>query len=148
MTISSLPDLVPPVPPRRGWWSRNWKWFLPLGCLLPVLLCGGFVTTIAVVVMGSITSSEPYQHALAQARTNGELAAVIGTPITPGYFPVGSISIHSDGSGDANLTIPISGPKGSGFIYVAATKTGGVWTYSRLSFRSAKPSEPIDLSTP
>jgi len=23
-------------PPQRSWWSRNWKWALPVGCVLPI----------------------------------------------------------------------------------------------------------------
>jgi hypothetical protein len=142
--ISPFPQATP-LPPQRGWWSRNWKWFLPVGCLLPILLCGGFLTTIIVVVMGAIRSSEPYQHALSQARSNAEVQAAIGTPIEPGLFPVGTININND-AGDANLTISVSGPKGAGVIYVLATKKAGVWSYSRLSFRSPTISEPVDLS--
>ncbi len=28
-------------PPRPGWWTRNWKWFVPTGCLGMLLLGGG-----------------------------------------------------------------------------------------------------------
>ncbi|MDQ6808418.1 MAG: cytochrome c oxidase assembly factor 1 family protein, partial [Verrucomicrobiota bacterium] len=35
-------------------------------------------------------------------------------------------------SGKADMTIPISGPHGSGTIYAVATKTAGRWIYSIL----------------
>src|SRR5256714_4638448 len=93
----------PPAPPRRGWWARNWKWAAPLGCLLPVLLCGGFITTILFAVTGMIKSSEPYNHALERARANQAVVAATGTPIKPGFFTSGKINVNTDGTGDANM---------------------------------------------
>src|SRR5438876_830195 len=26
--------------PQAGWWSRNWKWFVPVGCLSLLATCG------------------------------------------------------------------------------------------------------------
>ena len=56
------------------WWSRNWKWALPFGCLLPMLLCGGvvmFAFAIYSVVVGSMKSSDAYEVGMAsEARAN------------------------------------------------------------------------------
>jgi len=41
-------------------------------------------------------------------------------------------------SGEANLSIPISGPKGKGTIYVAAKKSLGRWNYSGLTVEIEK----------
>ena len=142
--ISSLPT-PPPSPPRRGWWSRNWKWAAPVGCLLPVLICGGFVTVIVTFVFGMIKSSEPYQHALTQARANQAVVAALGTPIEPKFLVAGSINLN-DSSGDANLTIPVTGAKGSGTIYVIGTRSDGVWSYSRLLFIDDSSKQETDLS--
>jgi hypothetical protein len=134
----------PPLPPGRSWFSRNWKWFLPVGCLLPILFCGGFITTIFIVVFGAIKSSEPYQHALVQARANPAVIAALGTPIEPGTFPSGTINIINS-SGNADLTIPIAGPNGSATIYVIATKSAGQWTYTTLEVQPANSTNRIPL---
>jgi hypothetical protein len=49
------------------------------------------------------------------------------------------------GSGDADLTIPISGPKGKGTIYAVATKSAGEWTYSKLVVKIDRTGDAIDL---
>jgi hypothetical protein len=50
-----------------------------------------------------------------------------------GWFTMGSISVNG-ASGAASLSIPLSGPKGSGVIYVEAKKKGGTWRYETLEF--------------
>lgn len=127
-----------PQAPQPGWWSRNWKWFLPTGCCLGSLI--GLVLAIVVFgigIFGLITgvskvlkSTEPYQTAVAQARANEKVVSALGTPIEDG-FPQGSVNTNNDG-GDADLKIPITGPKGKGTIHVAGYKSDGKWIYSRM----------------
>ncbi|HZE58287.1 MAG TPA: cytochrome c oxidase assembly factor Coa1 family protein [Chthoniobacterales bacterium] len=144
----------PPAPqaPRPGWWSRNWKWFLPTGCCLGSLI--GIVLAIAVFGVGIfglisgiskvLKSSEPYQTALARAKANENVVAALGTPIEEG-FPMGSVNTNNDG-GDADLSIPVSGPKGKGTIYVVGKRAGRTWTYSKMSVAITGSGETIDLS--
>ena len=118
--------------PQPGWWSRNWKWFVPVGCLTLILLFCLFIALIFAVVMGSMKSSDAYKQAVAKARSNPEVLAKLGTPIEEGWFVSGNINVQND-SGDANLQIPISGPKGKAVIHAVAGKTVGKWEYSRLT---------------
>lgn len=141
-----------PQPPPRGWWSRNWKWFLPTGCCLGTLL--GIVLAIAIFGMGIVglfsgiskilKSSEPYQTAVARAKSNEKVIAALGTPITEG-FPTGSVNTNND-SGDADISVTLTGPKGKGALHVVGTKTAGTWTYSTMSVTIAGTDETIDLS--
>ncbi len=119
-----------PAPP--NWWSRNWKWFVPTGCLTLILLFGLFITLIISVAMGSMKSSDAYKQAVARARANPTVVASLGTPIAEGYFVSGNISVQND-RGNADLQIPISGPKGKAVIYAVAVKSAGQWEFSRLS---------------
>src|SRR5687768_7450173 len=116
----------PQPPPPRSWWSRNWKWALPVGCLLPIVLCGGgavlFVTIILGAVTGSIKSSDAYAEGMARARANPEVVASLGEPIESGFLISGSISVNGP-SGNVDVSIPISGPKGSGTLYIVGTRT-------------------------
>lgn len=139
-------------PPRPGWWSRNWKWFLPTGCCLGTLL--GIVLAIAVFGVGIfglisgiskvMKSSEPYQTAVARAKANEKVVETLGTPITEG-FPMGNINTNNDG-GNVDLSIPITGPKGKATIYVVGTRSGGAWSYSKMSVTITATDESIDLS--
>ena len=65
----------------KNWWSRNWKWFVPTGCLTIVLACGGFVTLIFTIVLGSMKSSGVYNETLAKGRPKTQVNPAPGTPI-------------------------------------------------------------------
>jgi hypothetical protein len=141
-----------PQAPRPGWWSRNWKWFLPTGCCLGSLI--GIVLAIAIFGMGIVglvsgiskilKSSEPYQTAVARARANEKVVTALGTPIEEG-FPTGKVNTNND-TGDADLSIPLTGPKGKGTLYVVGTRSGGQWSYSKMSVKLTATDEEIDLS--
>ncbi|MFN2476635.1 MAG: cytochrome c oxidase assembly factor Coa1 family protein [Chthoniobacterales bacterium] len=133
-----------PTVPRRGWWSRNWKWFVPTGCLSLIALFCIFIALIVFVVFGAMKSTDVYKTAVARAKSNPAVTAALGSPITEGMFLSGSANT-SGGSGTADLSIPISGPKGKGTIYVTATKAGGDWDYSKLYVEVDKTKERIQL---
>jgi len=119
-----------PAPP--NWWSRNWKWFVPTGCLTLILLFGLFTGLVITVAMGAMKSSDAYKQAVARARANPTVVEKLGTPIAEGYFATGNISVQND-RGNADLQIPISGPRGKAVIYAVAVKSGGQWEFSRLT---------------
>jgi len=134
-----------PAPPPAGWWSRNWKWFLPTGCCLtPLVLGGAFFAFVVVVVFGAMKQSDVYKTAVARAKADARVTSALGTPISEGWFLSGKTNVNG-GSGDADLSIPISGPKGKGTIYAVATKSAGQWTYSKLAVKIDSTGETIDL---
>jgi hypothetical protein len=106
----------------------------PLSCLVIALvfvvvgICGG---SIFFGVMGLIRNSDVVQGAVARAERDPEVAAALGTPLEVGWLPRGSINT-SNGSGRADLTLPVSGPRGSGEMIVEAVSREGVWRYNRL----------------
>jgi hypothetical protein len=131
-------------PPPRSWWSRNWKWFLPVGCLLPVLLCGGFFTVVGLIITGAIKSSDPYKHGVAEAQASSEVSAALGSPVQTWLFPSGHIKV-SDNSGVADLKIPLSGANGYGTLHVIATRSGGKWSYSTVDVDVNNGQKQIDV---
>jgi hypothetical protein len=147
-----MDTMTQPQAPRPGWWSRNWKWFLPTGCCLGTLL--GIVLAIAVFGVGIVglisgvskilKSSEPYQTAVARAKANEKVTAALGIPMEEG-FPLGKVNTNND-DGDADLSIPLTGPKGKGTIYVVGTRSQGTWTYSKMSVKITTTDEEVDLS--
>lgn len=140
-------DPLPPAnsqPPRPHWWARNWKWFVPTGCLGMLLLVAGFVVVIASIVFGALKSSDAYKTALARAKSDPRVVEALGSPIKDGFVVSGQANV-SGSSGHADLTIPISGPKGKGTIYFVASKFAGEWTFSKLVVEVAKTGERIDL---
>ena len=97
---------------KRSWWSRNWKWVVPVGCLTPIVICGGGATLIVALVFGVIKESGAYQDSLAQAQTDARVVAALGTPIEPGFFVMGNIEVNGP-AGTADLSYSISGPNGT-----------------------------------
>lgn len=114
-----------------NWWSRNWKWFVPVGCLGTIVLFAGFVAVIMFFVFGLMKSSDVYKEAVAKAEANSSVVEALGSPIEKGLFVSGNISV-SGPSGQADLAIPISGPNGKATVFVVATKSAGKWTFSTL----------------
>jgi Cytochrome oxidase complex assembly protein 1 len=143
-TSSPSPSPSMPPPPRKNWWSRNWKWLVPTGCLSLIALATMFVVCIAFFVFSILKSSDAYKSAVARAKSNQRVVAALGTPIQEGMFVSGKTNVNGP-SGEADLGIPISGPKGKATIYVVATKSAGEWTFSKLTVK-VDGGETIDLN--
>jgi hypothetical protein len=110
--------------------TSPWVW-VGLGCGVMFLGAIAFVGFIVFVVFGSMRASEPYKDAMARAQTDPRVIAVVGSPVRAGYFFKGSINVKNS-DGDADMTIPISGPKGEGSLHVTGIKSGGKWTYQEM----------------
>lgn len=148
--MESTPPPLPTTPPsatpqpRKGWWSRNWKWFVPTGCLTIIALGVVFVVCIVFFVFGVLKSSDVYQTALTRAKNDPRVAAALGSPIKEGLVPSGKTNVNGS-SGDADISIPISGPKGKATIYAVGTKSSGKWEFSKLAVQ-VDGGEMIDLN--
>lgn len=140
-------DPVPPPIPSQAkgnWWTRNWKWLVPTGCLTIAILFVAFVFSIVLLVFGTIKSTDVYKGALVRAKANPEVIETLGTPIKDRLFVSGNTNVNG-ATGVSNLSIPISGPNGKATIYVKAEKSLGRWTYSELVVEIQKTGERIDL---
>ena len=100
---------------------------------------------IVTIVFGMMKSSHAYKEALAMARADLYVNEALGSPIKEGLLVMGNINVNGS-SGHADLAIPVSGPEGSGTIYVAASKSAaGQWTILRLVVDVKATNERIDL---
>jgi len=136
----------PPVHsvPGRNWWLRNWKWFVPVGCFGTLILFVVFVGSIALIVFSAMKSTDVYKGALTRAQAHPSVIEALGAPIKEGFLVSGNTNVNG-ASGEANLSIPISGPNGKATIYVAANKSLGRWNYSGLIVEITKTHQRIDL---
>ena len=136
---------MPTEPEAKGnWWTRNWKWFVPTGCLTIVVLFVAFVGSIVIIVFSSIKSTDPYKDAFAKAKMHPAVIEALGSPIKEGFFVSGNTNVNG-AAGEANLAIPVSGSKGKGTIYVKAEKSLGRWSYSDLVVEIQKTGHRSDL---
>ncbi len=130
--------------PKPNWWTRNWKWFVPLGCFTVALMFLVFAGSIVVIVFSAMKSTDVYKEALARAKADPAVIEALGSPIKDGFLVSGNSNVNG-ASGESNLAIRISGPKGKGTIYVSATKSLGRWVYSGLVVEVSGTHKRIDL---
>jgi Cytochrome oxidase complex assembly protein 1 len=135
-----MQDRTPPT----SWLGRNWKWALPLGCLTGVVGLVAFAAGIVLLVFGFMKSSDVYQNAVSECRASDVVIEAIGEPVEPGWYVTGNINVNGS-SGRADITIPISGPKGTGTIYAIANKRAGEWSFEVLEVELTGRSERIRL---
>ena len=117
---------------------------MPLGCFTVALLFLVFVGSIVLIVFSAMKSTDVYKEALARTKANPAVTEALGSPIKDGFLVSGNTNVNG-ASGETNLSIPISGPKGKGTIYVAATKSLGRWNYSGLVLEIERTHQRIDL---
>jgi hypothetical protein len=134
-----------PVIRQENWFSRHKR--LAIGGLIAaaVILLFSFILCVIFLVFGLIRDSTVTHQALARAEANSAVAEQLGSPLKMGWLVTGTIDV-SPGSGDADLTIPITGPKGQGDIHAVAKRAGGVWTFKELDVLIG--SRTIDLLQP
>ena len=95
-------------------------------------------------ILNFLKESGAYSEAVAKVKASPAVQEALGTPIEEGWFVTGNVSFDGN-SGEADLAIPISGPKDEGTIYVLAEKAGADWAFSTLEVKVKGSGEKIDL---
>ncbi len=129
---------------KSSWWSQNWKWSVPSGCLVLLLLFAGGAFLLMNVVMSGMKSSDAFQEPMTMVQSDPEVAAHLGEPLEAGWFVSGSMETNG-GSGNANLVIPVTGPEGEGKLYVTAHKQTGDWCFDAVILEIEEKDLRIDL---
>lgn len=102
------------------------------GCLGLLLLGGVAIAAIMYFAMGAIKKSDAFASAVKQAQASPEVQAALGHPIGTGWMVQGSFN-YDNGSGKANFSVPLKGPKGEATLQAVGEKAvGGAWIYSQL----------------
>lgn len=133
-------DLVP----QPSWWKKNWKWVIPLaGCFTLIIIFIIFIGSIFYGVTSALEESQPYEYALEKINQDDEIIDELGSPIEKDGIISANYN-YNNGKKTAKLSIPVSGPKGSGTLFVEASGEGDNWTYHviRIEIRD---NENIDL---
>jgi hypothetical protein len=133
-----------PEPMQKSWLEQHPRWKIPLGCLILIFLIGVFVTVLLTIISTSFHSSDVYKLAMATATEDLQVRQQIGEPVQSAWFITGQLHVNGS-SGDADFSIPTSGPRGRGLIRAVAHKRGGVWRFSYLQLRVEGQPGNIDL---
>ena len=124
--------------------SRNCLWLVPLGCLGGIVVLGASIAGIGFIAVSFLRSNGATRGAFERLQAHPQAIDALGEPIKMGWLMSGSINIDGP-SGDAELSIPVSGPRGSGTLYVEAEKQAGAWDYQLLELAIDGSSQRIDL---
>src|SRR5262245_47138900 len=119
--------------PQGGWWSRNWKWLVPVGCLSLLATCGCCIGGSILFTFNSIKASHAYQEAVAKAKADPDVQAAIGKPVEAGWMVQFNASVQNDET-VTRARIPLSGPKGEGSLHVVARERGKELHFEQLDF--------------
>jgi hypothetical protein len=121
--------------------QRNWA----VAGVIVWLAVLGLFAAIFFSVVAAIKNSDVYNLALAKINANEEAVRLLGPPIEAG-FPMGSFRLDGP-SGEAALSIPVTGSKSRGTIYLEATREMGAWKFGRIELEIEGQEKRIDLNT-
>ncbi|WP_298417177.1 cytochrome c oxidase assembly factor Coa1 family protein [uncultured Kordia sp.] len=130
--------------PKQSWWQRNKNWFIPTGCLTIVVLFIVFIATMFFTVTAMLKGSTPYVDAFEKATNNSYVIEQLGEPIEQSALIQGNISV-SETEGDANIRVPLKGPKGEAMLHVIGTKSNKIWSYSTMKVYFTASKDSLNL---
>ncbi len=104
----------------------------------------GLIAIVGLGFLGIVRNSGIYTEALEKVRSHPLVLERLGEPIETGWQFLGSIELNNS-EGRADFSIPVSGPLGSGRLFVEAEKEAGVWEYHRLEIRLEDSDETLLL---
>jgi len=119
--------------PQGGWWSRNWKWFVPVGCLSILATCGCCIGGSVLFSVNAVKNSRSYTEAIRLAKEDPDVKAALGTPIEAGWMTQFSANA-SAGETKTAIRIPLSGPKGEGALFVKGLERDKEVVFHQLDF--------------
>jgi len=139
--MSTATQIAPAATPTRGWFSRNWKWFVPASFAMLAALTAIAVFAFVQVRLHRYRSHPAYVMALAAVRESEKVQSRLGEPIEQsGWFPQRQGEI-----GELTLNFTVTGPKESAAVAAQATLIDQEWAVNSLRVRFAN-DEQINLT--
>lgn len=130
---------------QKSWFGRNWKWAVPsLGCLVIIVIAVFLAGAMVVKVTDLFKESTPYSEGMAALKSNELVIEEIGEPIEPNGMFQGNVHYSNDG-GNADIKVPVKGPKGEATLLVIGEELNGEWTYIKMEVTISGTDKKIDL---
>ena len=131
---------------KPSWWKRNWKWAVPVGGCLSIVVIGVILIVGGVFAFANkIKTASGSDEALAQVQSNQEVIAVLGEPIESDGFGSFNISFNN-GEKRTNATTPIKGPNGTGVIHIITSGEDDEKVYEVYNVTIDDSDQVIDLA--
>ena len=132
----------PVIPTAQAPSWRDRHPYLKIGVGAAVLLL--MATIPLTLVFATYRGSEVYKESLARAQASPQVQQWLGAPIEAGWFITGELKVSGD-HGAADISIPISGPRGKASIRTIAYKSHSVWKFQQMTVSQSGRHETIDL---
>ena len=130
---------------QQSFFRSPWLWG-GCGCCAGCLLIPMVIAALAGGgVFWAVRQSGIQEEVIERVRSDARVVERLGEPITTGWMVEGSINL-TPGGGEADYSVPITGPKASGRVHVVAERVDGVWRY--LELYVAVDGDRIDLTEP
>ena len=130
---------------KQSWWKSNWKWVVPVGgCLTLIIIFIAVIGSIVYGVASVISDSNAQKDGMAAVAKNEQVIALLGEPIETNGMTGGSFNT-SNGFKSASITIPIKGPKGEATMRIEGEGVGDTWSYSTMQVYVESEDVIIDL---
>ena len=108
-----------------------WLWG-GCGCCFGCVLIPILITALAGGgLFFAVRQSGVQEEVLERVRSDARVVERFGEPIEMGWLIEGSFNVEP-GSGNADYSVPISGPQADGRVHVLAERIDGVWVYHQL----------------
>lgn len=123
------------------WYTKNSAWAIPLGILTGIVLCSGCFTIFYYGAINTIKKGPAYAAAVKLMNESDEVKEHLGEPIEtgiPGDDADIKMKTKEDETGRerytgyAKFTIPVTGPKREGRLYVEADVIKDAWTLKKV----------------
>ncbi|MEP0263124.1 cytochrome c oxidase assembly factor Coa1 family protein [Dokdonia sp.] len=129
---------------QQSWWKRNWKWALPTGGCLTILIVVfsiiGFGAYKVFNELSNDTSALAFVKVVMEVQKNKEVANALGKPIDirDGDFDPEMADL-------LDLEMQLEGKKSDGILTVKAVRIDDTWVYSVFTVTVEDTGEVIDL---
>jgi len=129
----------------RSWWSRNWKWLVPVGgcftvILLGIILIGGAFFSFFSAVKSGSGGDEAFEI----VQSNAKVIQALGEPIEKGFGGNYNVN-YKNGEKTSKATIPLKGPKGEATLTVKTSGSDDDKVYEVFEIQLENTGEIIDL---
>ncbi len=129
---------------KQNWWKRNWKWALPTGGCLTIIIVVfsfiGFGAYKAFDAFSNDTSALAFVKVVLEVQKSKEVAQALGKPIDikDGDFDPEAADI-------LDLEMHLDGKRADGILTVKADRINDKWVYSVFTVTVDDTGEVIDL---
>lgn len=129
---------------QQSWWKRNWKWALPTGgCLTILIVVFSIIGVGAYKVFNEIsndTSALAFVKVVMEVQKNKDVANALGKPID-----IRDGDFNPEIADRLELDMHLDGQKSDGTLTVQADRVNDTWVYSVFTVTVEDTGEVIDL---